>query len=396
MRNKKEKVKRQNEKIKNAQDKFLQNMTTKYSQKTIDKRMHDYSELLNILEEQDLILSDNEDVIKLRDEILNLKQKNGCNYKITTSHQLLYNIKSILTELSSYNGLKRIINPNCLKNLTLTFKAQNELKTYISQKNEPPTIEEINKILETENATALQGMQNIALICVLCYCSVRNSAARTLPISSVRFGEEICEIEQSPSAGVETKFGKNIYSYIIFPNNELKRVFKQYIEELKAQGLTDNDPLFPTLAKFPLNKEDRIQFLKGFQTRNNYLNNLLKNMCRRAGISKNYTVHSTRHFYSKYIKPYLQSADEFEACAMAMGHRGVGLLFSTYGKLSKNEARDRMINIQKRVLSTNSADSFELINQLQSIADTMPAGAKKRILNQLENIKSEFEDVTES
>lgn len=393
--NKKAMILKQIEKIKMVVEKdYAFDLKARNTKNTRIKVLSIIERILKFIEEYDICLAEEEDILKLRDLIINQKKLDGNNYKITTINNMIQLASKILVELSEYNGLKRIINPDKIKKyMVLPENEKRNLKTYISMLNEPPTLEEFNTLINTNiNKDEFEELMGQCLLIVLCNGALRNSAARTLKISSIEFHEEIVKIKQIPSDGVETKFDKNIISYILFSDKKHKDILKKYINMLKEQGFGDNDPLFPVRKVSYPNGQKVLIPTKEFSNRNNYLNKILKKRCEEAKLKRVYTVHSCRHFFAKNVKPYINSATELEACAKSMGHNSMKLLIGTYGKISDKEAENNMKDIQKRIFNENPTDIFEHIKCLKHTLKNEEAKSLLNIIETLEFNKSKPKD----
>ena len=170
------------------------------------------------------------------------------------------------------------------------------------------------------------------------------------------------------------------------PDKKLLEYIRRYIAELKNLGFDEDSPLFPTTKPMhgkdgAFNKECSV-FENKFAKSDTFLNKIIKKMLLSCGIEKTYTIHSFRHTFSRFIKPHLKGFEGFEACARSLGHNSTNLLMGTYGRLSTDECRKIMREIQSDILTRGDNDAYNSLIRFESDIEKLDS------LNNKEAIKS--------
>lgn len=385
-------------KLEEAKCKLSITLKTNYSDKTTTKMMSIFNRILEVAKKEEIDFSTQEGMQKLRDETLKLKTLEGKNYVISTTKSNLNSIKICLETISHFDGFKNIIKESVLKELVLPNKYKNELKTYIATKNETIPFEIVERLINSCAKDNLLDLRALVLVIILAFSGIRNQAAKTLTIGSVVDCGNCIEVHQIPSQGIKTKNGKAIYSAIVVPDEKLLKYIRKYIAELKKLGFDEDSPLFPITK--PMHGKDGA-FDKGcsvfenkFAKSDTFLNKIIKKMLLSCDIEKTYTIHSFRHTFSRFIKPYLKGFEGFEACARSLGHNSTNLLMSTYGKLSTDECRKIMYEIQSDILAKGDNDAYNSLMQFETDIERLDGlNNKEAIKSMISSIKILIKDV---
>lgn len=363
-------VNKWNRSLKNRYIKYL--LGKGFSNNTIRKYSDTIDKFIKILDDNSILLSTNEDIILFRDAICKLNDKNGIRYSVTSIKLYLNFAKRFLSWLASQKGFKYIAKTNFLEILNLTKKLKVEYRSYVSEKNKPISEKNFYKLYNSIEKNQLT-LRTKCMLVTLAYCAPRNGALRTLRIGDIHIEGEIIRIIQNPRT-CDTKFGKNIQSFLILPIDTMYNDFIEYLTQLKNAGFTKNDPLFGKLKPIKDDEgnfnSDLSEITNEFYKSNSGINNIIKNLCKEAELEDYYTVHSFRHYYALYIKPYIKSASELESVASSLGHKSVDLLLGRpYGKQTPELNFENMINIQKRIRQQYSENKINVISQIDQLAE---------------------------
>lgn len=359
-----------------------------YSQKTITKEESFVYKIADLIKDCNINLGIKEDLIKLRECVETLKKTDGQRYSITV---VMWNIKAcrqLLTWLQNRKGYA-FIQKNKIEDLIKpTIALKTEFKTYHSQLNNPISAENFQILYDSCDDSTILGSRNKALLLLLAYSALRNSAIRSMRIESLSIDNDAIFINQNPN-NMDIKYSKNITSYLILPKQQMRADLQKYVNLLKENGFEGQNPLFgklePVKDAFGNFNAKLSKITKEFYKSNSGLNSIIKKMCRDANLNEVYTVHSFRHFYALYLKPYLKSASEIESAVNGLGHNSLKLLLGApYGKQTFEKNHENMVSIQRRIWSSNSKNGADVIAEISDLSEQLPkdvANAIKPILN---------------
>jgi len=329
--------------------------------------MQKISTELNVLK---LILIQNKlqftakDFLELRDAIMQQRNKNGQLLVITSRLHLLRRVKLFLSFCAEHKDSKNLIKEEFLYQLQPTKQQINEKRTYEVQRNKPPSIEEVNKLLEVDLDNPDITERARAIVISLAFADIRHGSLKSLPIKClVTEGREYPYFNLSRAENVAVKMGKNLKPGFLVPKKEFYTCLINYKQKLLDMGFSPNDALFGKTKpqrdeNKNFNRKETIlsnEFISGTAA----INKMLKEMCKKANLNEIYTAHSFRHFFAGYAKNFVKTIREFQALAKSTGHNNLEQLYSGYGRISQEESLDVLLDVQKRIFNKNNSQDFE-------------------------------------
>lgn len=196
---------------------------------------------------------------------------------------------------------------------------------------EMPTLEEVQKVVESIEHTSEIEMRDRALICFALITGCRISAIISLKMKS--FDKTTHRIYQNPADGVRTKNSKTIVT-TFFPIgwDEPSRYFLEWYEYLESKGFAPDDPIFPATsseisAKKAYSKES---ISRSFWSVSSSARKVFEKRCENAGV-KYYHPHSYRHLVVSLMSKMRLTEEEKRAISLTLGHENIGTTFGAYG-----------------------------------------------------------------
>ncbi len=263
------------------------------------------------------------------------------NICLGTINDILVQLKAFFNWISLKPGYKSKVKSSDLE----YFNSSYEELYYRFNKNiqEYPTLEQILIICRSIEIINIIDERDRAFIAFLFISGVRIDALASLKIGSYIINKRM--IDQSPKKGVRTKFSKHITTTIFHFNEELITYFENWYNKLKTDGFGINDPLFPQAKK----ANEGVTFINSTNISKNAMTSqgfryILKNRCRNAGLPY-FPPHSFRHGCIAYAMENAKDALDIKAISQNVGHEGISLILTTYGKLHERELSNCIKNI---------------------------------------------------
>lgn len=342
---------------------YLERLEVQSSKATIQKVSAELNLLKRIVYKQNITL-DQKDFLKLRDLIMEQRNKSGQLLVITSRLHLLRRVKLFLSFCSEQKGLKNKIKEEFLYQLQPTKQQINEKRTYEVQRNKPPNAEEVNKLLEVDLGNPDITERARAIIISLAFAGIRHGSLKSLPIKClVTEGREYPYFNLSRAENVAVKMGKNLKPGFLVPKKEYYTCLINYKQKLLDMGFSPNDALFGKTKpqrdeNKNFNRKETIlsnEFISGTSA----INKMLKEMCQKANLNEVYTAHSFRHFFAGYAKNFVKTIREFQALAKSTGHNNLDQLYSGYGRITQEESLDILLDVQNKIFLKEETTNFE-------------------------------------
>lgn len=236
---------------------------------------------------------------------------------------------------------------------------------------EMPTLEEVQKIIESIEPTNEIAMRDRALICFALITGCRITAIISLKMKS--FDKKNCRIYQSPADGVKTKNSKTIVS-TFFPIgwDEPSRYFLEWYEYLENKGFAPDDPIFPATSsevgtKKAYSKESVSRF---FWSVSSSARKIFEKRCENAGV-KYYHPHSYRHLVVHLMSKMRLTEEEKRAISLTLGHENIGTTFGAYGYGS--------MDVERAVDIVRDLQNFQNSGDIAEIPDDVKVFLKRLI-----------------
>lgn len=193
-------------------------------------------------------------------------------------------------------------------------------------------VEELEKVVfQMKNETDIQKRDR-AIIAFVLLTGVRDGTLKGFKLKLIDLSKEL--VHQDPKY-VETKFGKEIYTFFFPVNARIKQIFIDYYNFLiKEKGFTGEDPLFPKLESMTSNEGLPLPpvLTKSHYRSMNPIREVFKQAFVKTGV-KYYNPHSFRHTLVAYGEEICKTPEEFKAWSQNLGHEHVSTTFTSYGKL---------------------------------------------------------------
>lgn len=217
-----------------------------------------------------------------------------------------------------------------------------------------PTLEEVQKVIESIEPTSEIGMRDRALISFALITGCRISAIISLKMKS--FDKANHRIYQNPADGVRTKNSKPIVT-TFFPIgwDEPRQHFLDWYEYLEGKGFTPDDPIFPaTSSEISVKKAySKDSISRAFWSVSSSARKIFEKRCENAGV-KYYHPHAYRHLVVNLMSKMRLTEEEKRAISLTLGHANVGTTFGTYGYGSMDV--ERAVDIVRELRDFQKSD----------------------------------------
>ena len=257
----------------------------------------------------------------------------------------LIHLRNFFTWLCTQSGYKSKINLASIEYLKVSKKesrlaAQSTIRRF-------PMKEYIKELITSIEDEDEIGMRNRALISFTFLTGMRDSAIISLPIRCVNI--EKMYVVQNPNYGVKVKFNKIIYSKIFPFDDDLIKIFIEWIEYLKKKGFSPDDPLFPR-AKIKhgnesLSFETPTEVEPKFWVSTDSLRRIFKEQAKKIN-KESYPPHTFRHSAIFYALRYAKDGEEIKAVSQNFGHEDIGTTLSVYAKLNPEHLLDVLARME--------------------------------------------------
>lgn len=194
-----------------------------------------------------------------------------------------------------------------------------------------PTLEEVQKVIESIEPTNEIAMRDRALISFALITGCRISAITSLKMKS--FDKATYRIYQNPADGVRTKNSKTIIT-TFFPIGweEPRRYFLEWYEYLESKRFAPDDPIFPATSSEISTKKaySKDSVSRSFWSDASSARKVFEKRCDNAGV-KYYHPHSYRHLVVSLMSKMRLTEEEKRAISLTLGHENIGTTFGAYG-----------------------------------------------------------------
>ncbi len=277
---------------------------------------------------------------------------------VTTNYHYLRHLKDFFIWLSGQAGYKSKIDLDTVSYLSLD-KKQVRLAT-APKPVKFPSLEYVKKLTDSIEIITEIDKRDRALIAFLLLSGMRDKAICTLPICC--FDRNTLEINQDPKFGVETKFGKAIYSKILRIDNKLLEYILNWSEYLEKDKLfSSTDPLFPR-NKVHMSENsycfESSEIEPYYWKSTNSIRKILINRSEKAGL-KYYNPHSFRHSTVNLAFKACRNGEELKAISQLVGHENLKTTMMSYGTLDQHRLNEVVDDLDFSESSDNDQEMFE-------------------------------------
>jgi len=277
-------------------------------------------------------------------EWLAARKYRGQPTSVTTQYHHLRHLKGFFTWLSGQPGYKSRISLDNVSYLCLEKKKVREALG--PRRVDFPSLEYVIQLAGSIEVETEIDRRDQALIAFLLLSGMRDKAVCTLPLGC--FDPVTHEIQQDPSSGVDTKFGKPNISYLFRFDERLLNYILEWAEYLRERKLFGSaDPLFPrnkvTQAEGGLtfiSKDVKPVFWKG----TNSVRKILKERAEVANL-RYYHPHSFRHAAAYLALRNCRTGEQLKAISLNLGHEHLQTTMMTYGNLDSHQVGEVIRNM---------------------------------------------------
>lgn len=197
-----------------------------------------------------------------------------------------------------------------------------------------PTLEQIKAVIDQMPASTDIELRNRALICFVLLTGARDSAVASMSLKHVDIDAE--SVFQD-AREVSTKFSKSFTTYFFPVGDEIKAIFREWVQYLRAGMLWgEDDPLFPSTeigigydAQFSATGLQRVHWKTASPIRG-----IFRTAFEAAGLPY-YNPHSFRDTLVQLAERWCRTPEEFKAWSQNLGHESVMTTLTSYGEVAQ-------------------------------------------------------------
>ncbi len=251
----------------------------------------------------------------------------GDNISKSALLSTINNLKDFFIWLSTQKGYRKITAPD-IKYFSLSENDKRAAKA--GKPRDFASLEQIKVVIEKMPVRNEIDRRNKAILCFLILTGVRVSALTSLKLKHVDIEKEL--VNQDPNE-VNTKFKKQIITYFINVDDEIKKYLIEWILFLQKEKLfSPNDPLFPAIEnKYNGNGGFSHEYLSKSHLHSiNHIDEIVKKSFENAGL-KYFSPHTFRNTLTMLASKFCTTPEEFKAYSQNLGHENVLTTFTSYG-----------------------------------------------------------------
>jgi len=301
----------------------------------MERAIHLYRDFTN---DEDFKFFNSERAVRFK-MLLRQKKHNGKPIATNSYRTYLIHLKVFFTWLCTQAGYKGGIRSDSLEYLTVN-KKESRLASQTTIK-QFPMIEYIKELAASVDTSTEVVLRNRALISFTFLTGMRDSAIISLPILSIN--DEELYVVQDPKYGVNTKFGKTIYSKIFNFDQSLLQYFLDWFHYLKKKGFANTDPLFPRSKMKKesnnLSYQESIEVETVFWETTESMRKIFKGQCKLIG-KEYYSPHRYRDAAIYYALRSARTGEQIKAISQNFGHEDVATTLSVYAQLTPEHQLD--------------------------------------------------------
>jgi integrase/recombinase XerD len=296
---------------------------------SIERALHKYDEFIGGLDYKTFSTSRATAFKKWLQE----RQHNGKPISAGTAYHVIRQVHEFFMWLSGEQGYRSKITPNLVSYLSLDLKTVRQATS--ERLVSAPSLEYVLKLTGSIEPQGEVDLRDRALIAFLLLSGMRVLAVVSLPIGCL--DPETLVIDQSPSKGVKTKFGKTIISRLLPFDTQLMSYVLEWHKYLTFVKLyTQTDPLFPSTRMVqavdgPTFEAAGVEPI--FWSTADPVRRILRERSEHAQLPY-HNPHSFRHAAIQLGFRFCKSAEATKALSQNVGHKNIDTTLATYGNLS--------------------------------------------------------------
>ncbi|CAN7208783.1 site-specific integrase [Phyllobacterium sp. LjRoot231] len=263
----------------------------------------------------------------------------------------LQNLAAFFSWLRNENGYRQIP-----ADTPIYFTPPRELSAiaHASSEKYVPTVGTIKKLVFSMLAETFWQRRNRAVIAFLLVSGARDGAVVSLRVKHVDVAKKL--VYQRASE-VKTKRAKSMVTAWFPIDADLEQVVIDWIEDLKAHGANDDDPLFPKGPnRFAARKDTAFEAWSSA--------NPIREIIREAtkvSDGQYFKPHSVRSAIAQWMEQLPISAEEKKALSQNLGHEHYRTTATYYGKLDDPRKHALVAGIRDKIADPEDQELYELI-----------------------------------
>lgn len=253
---------------------------------------------------------------------------------LNSRYHCLHQLRQFFLWLEMQSGYKSKVSAEAISYLSLDRKSVQTLTSPGPKRF--PGLDYVKALAKAVEVRTEIDQRDRALIAFLLLSGMRDKAVTSLPLGCL--DPVKMEVQQYPSKGVDTKFGKSFATTLLQFDATLVEYVLGWVTYLQAVKLFSSaDPLFPRCkvvqAEGGLTFESR-EVEPVFWRGTGSIRLILKERAERAGLEY-FHPHSFRHAHVHLALKYCHTAEQIRAVSQNLGHENIGTTLTTYGKLDQ-------------------------------------------------------------
>jgi len=257
-------------------------------------------------------------------------QQSGKQLSLATRKTTLRHLKTFFQWLGMQPGYKSRINFTDAEYFNLSEK-DSRIAT-ASRKKSPPTLEQINRVIEVMPTTTVIDRRNRALIAFTLLTGARDKAIASAKLKHIDLTEASFFHD---AREVDTKNSKTFKTFFLPVGDDIRQIVIDWVNYLKTEELWgDDDPLF---SKTALALDDNRLFKANGLARShwstaNAIRGIFKAAFANAGLPY-FNPHLFRDTLTKLGQRLCKTPEQFKAWSQNFGHQHVLTTFISYGEV---------------------------------------------------------------
>jgi len=343
--------------------------------KTISARMRHLGQFATSLGDKDLDRLKPDDIIRFKKSLNASEAEKGSGKKglaaptiVQTFHDLRAFIEWLVKQ-QGYRTLQRDLADYCTPSRRLTAIAHAPKTKHV------PSAADIIATLKAMPTNTAFERRDRAVIACLFLTGVRDGALVSLRLKHMDI--EGRSVHQD-AREVNTKFSKTMRTGWFPVGNEIAAVVTDWIEERRATGAEDNDPLFPRApsgvrARHPVHMDE-------FWKTASPVRKIIRKATDAAGIPY-FRPHSVRATLGRMCLSWARSPEELKALSQNLGHEDINTTMEHYATLADDRQSELVFDLwDRREAPEEDLELVDLISQMPSESrDVLKATAQALI-----------------
>jgi site-specific recombinase XerD len=255
----------------------------------------------------------------------------GDNISKSALLSTINHLKDFFVWLSVQKGYRKITAPD-IQYFNLSENDKRAAKA--GKPRDFASLEQIKAAIEKMPTSNEIEKRNKAIFSFLTLTGVRVSALVSLKLKHIDLEKGF--VNQDPNE-VNTKFKKQITTFFVNVDDEIKACFFDWVKYLKEEKLfSPNDPLFPAIEnKYDGNGGFTKEHLSTNHLRStNTIDEIVKFAFKNAGL-KYHSPHTFRNTLTALASRFCSTPEEFKAYSQNLGHEDVLTTFISYGHVDE-------------------------------------------------------------